>query len=249
MTTNTTKQRMVEGKPSIGTVLASGSPVAGEILSRAGFDFVIVDNQHGAWDPTSSVLAFRSIWLGSAIPMARVEKNDFAAIGLLLDRGALGIVVPMVNSAEEARAAAYAAHYPPRGARSWGPLLAGFYGSDYGQWIDAEVFLAVQIESEQAVSRADEILSVEGVDGCWIGSTDLARSMGVDPTTAQGAAALEDAIAQVLQACQAANKIPGIHCADYAGSRIDQGFLFVTQGTDIGFILAQARETLHKLGR
>jgi len=248
---NTTKQHMLEGKPSIGTVIVLGSAVAGELLARAGFDFVVVDNQHGGWDAMTSMHAFRGICLESTLPMARVAGNDFTAIGQLLDRGALGIIVPLVNSADEARAAAYAARYPSRGGRSWWPLLAGFYGPDYDRWIDAELFLSVQIESAQAVDQAEEILSVEGVDGCWIGPVDLARSMGVDPSTPAGATALEAAILRVLEACRATRKIPGIHCPDTddVRYRIEQGFLFVTVGSDASFVVAQARETLQRLGR
>ena len=115
---NTAKQTMLEGRPAIGALAGLGSPMAAEYLSRAGFDFVLVDVQHGSWDLTPAKQAFRAISLGTAIPMARAAQNDFYAIGSLLDRGALGIVVPMVNSADEARAAVWAARYPPLGSRS-----------------------------------------------------------------------------------------------------------------------------------
>src|SRR5207302_9342148 len=136
------------------------------------------------------------------------SQNDFYAIGRLLDRGALGIIVPMVNSVEEARAAARAVRYPPRGGRSWGPLLPGYDVPEYGNWINDEVFLAVQIESAQAVDCAEEIMAVDGVDGCWIGPADLARSMGVDQNTP----AHEAAIMRVLDACRKTGKIPGLSC-------------------------------------
>ena len=145
----------------------------------AGFDFVLVDNQHGDWDDATTLAAFRAISLGNATPVARVRQNDFYAIGRLLDRGALGIVVPMVNSADEARAAAFAMRYPPYGGRSYAGSLAVHYGPDYDTWADREVFLAVQIETAQAAEHAEEIMAVEGVDGCWIGPMDLARSLGV----------------------------------------------------------------------
>ena len=102
---------MLEGKPAIGAAAGLGAPLGAEILSHAGYDYVMVDNQHGAWDEIGTMLAIRSICLGSAVPMARVRKNDYCAIGRLLDIGMLGIVVPMVNSVAEAEAAAYAARY------------------------------------------------------------------------------------------------------------------------------------------
>ena len=249
MKINTAKRRMQEGKAAVGGLLSLESVFAGEILSRSGFDFVLVDNQHGPWDRTSSRLAFRSISLGPAIPMARVHKNDFYAIGGLLDGGALGIVVPMVNSVEEAEAAAFATRYPPRGGRSAGALLAGFHGPDYVDWIDDEVFLAVQIETKQALEHAEAILAVDGVDGCWIGPADLGKSLGIDPSTETGTRDLEAACMQVLEACKKTHKIPGIWGRDDASPWIERGFLFVTGGSDAGFILNGAHETLQKLGR
>ena len=249
MRINTAKRRMLEGKPAIGGAVGLGSPLSAEILSLAGFDFVLVDNQHGFWEDNSTMLAFRSTCLGPAVPMARVQQNDFYAIGRLLDRGALGIVVPMVNSVEEAKAAAFAARYPPRGGRSVGAFGVGFYGSDYLSRINDEVFLAIQIESVRAVNHAEEILAVDGVDGCWIGPADLANSMGVDLSTPEGAAAHEAAILRVLEACRKTNKIPGIWGDEDAQRWIKHGFLFVTAGGDGGFVYRGARETLRKLGR
>ncbi|HEY62946.1 MAG TPA: 2-dehydro-3-deoxyglucarate aldolase [Caldilineae bacterium] len=248
MRINTAKRRMLEGKPVIGAPISLGAPIVGELLSQAGFDFVLVDNQHGLWDDNGTMLAFRSICLGPAVPMARVRQNDFYAIGRLLDRGALGIVVPMVNSVEEAKAAAYAVRYPPRGGRSIGPTGAGFLGEDYVRRIDDEVFLAVQIESIQAVERAEEILAVEGVDGCWIGPADLSNSMGVDQSTSEGAAAVESAIMRVLEACRKVGKIPGIAAGRDAARWIERGFLFVTITSEIDLMMTEARRMLQELG-
>jgi len=247
---NTALQRMREGKPAIGAGMVLGSPVAGEFLTRLGFDFVMVDTQHGVWSDQDVIAAFRSISLGPAVPMARVLKNDFGAIGRLLDIGALGIIVPMVNSVEEAEAAARAVRYPPRGGRSSGPVGASFHGASYRDWINDQVFLAVQIESRRAVERAEEILAVNGVDGCWIGPSDLGLSMGVDLNLPQDQAAHREAILKVLDACRKTNKIPGIACTpENAGEWIDRGFLFVTAGGDLPYMLLGARDTLNRLGR
>ena len=247
MRINMAKRRMCEGQLALGASVGLGAPLAAEVFSQAGFDYVMVDNQHGVWDDNSAMYAFRSICLGSAVPMTRVQKNDYYAIGRLLDRGALGIIVPMVNSAEEAEAAAYAMRYPPRGGRSWGPTGARFHDPDYGGWIDDEVFLAVQIETKRAAGCAEEILAVDGVDGCWIGPNDLARSMGVDLDTPEGAKAHEKAILGILEACRKTGKIPGIAAGDDARRWIDKGFLFVTACIDTGLLTSGARETLRKL--
>jgi len=242
---------MLEGKAAIGAGAVLGSYLAVELLSRAGFDWVLVDCQHGNWQEESALLAFRAISLGSAVPMARVRTNDFAAIGRLLDQGALGIVVPLVNSAEEARAAAHAVHYPPRGGRSMGAFMAGYHGGDYAQWADDEIFLAVQIESAQAVDCVEEIMAVDGVDGCWIGPKDLARSMGVDINTPEGRQAHETAILRVLAACRKTNKIPGIDGDGEVQARrwLGHGFQFVTTTGDAGLLINGGQAILQNVRR
>ena len=112
--------------------------------------------------------------------MARVRKNDFGLIGRLLDNGSMGVVVPMVNNAEEAEQAVYATRYPPKGGRSSGAFAVGIHGDDYDATANDEIFLAVQIETDEGAANAKEILSVDGIDGCWIGPGDLSRYMGLD---------------------------------------------------------------------
>ena len=251
MKVNEAKRRMLEGKPAIGAEVGLGSLLAAEMLSPLGFDFVLVDNQHGSWDEVGSLYAFRSIGLGAAIPMARVRQNNFAAIGQLLDRGALGIVVPMVNSVEEAEAAAHATRFPPRGGRSGGAFGAGFHGDDYMSWIDDQVFLAVQIETKQAVERAEAIMAVDGIDGCWVGPGDLRFSMGVDLGVPEGYKAHEEAIISVIEACHKTNKVPGISTPNAVEAQrwIDHGCLFITAGADSEWVVDGAQKTLEQLGR
>src|SRR5260221_8961578 len=153
MRTNTAKQRLLKGETVVGTTLGLGSLLAAEVVAHAGFDFIIVDTQHGAWDDVVTLHAFRAITMGGTVPMIRVLCNDYGRIGRALDHGALGIIVPMVNSVEDAQAAAQAVRYPPRGNRSIGARWAEFHGENYASWADDEVFLAVQIESIQAVER------------------------------------------------------------------------------------------------
>jgi 4-hydroxy-2-oxoheptanedioate aldolase len=249
MRINTAKRRMLDGKPAIGASLTLGSPQIGEIISQMNFDHILVDCQHGLWDEQGAATAFRNIALGSAVPMARVHRNDFGAIGRLLDLGAMGIVVPMVETVEQAQAAAEAARYPPRGRRSAGALGARFHGPDYLDWFDDELFLAVQIEAAAALERVEEIMAVDGIDGCWIGPADLRITMGVDIDTQEGAAAHEAAILKVLEACRSTGKIPGIATGEDVQRRIDQGFLYVMAGGDYPFILRGAEEFLAICGR
>ena len=246
--TNTAKSRMLEGRPALGVGIALGAPLAGEIYSRQGWDFVLVDGQHGNWTLDTMTVAFRSIALGRAVPMARVPINDFFAIGAVLDRGAMGIVVPMVNTPEQARAAARAARFPPRGSRSQGGFGTALYtADDYESWIDRELFLAVQIESAEAVESAREILAVDGVDGCWIGPGDLALSMGVDLATRSGRRSHEEAILRVRDACVSTGKVPGIAGGATGEHWLEKGFLFVTCAADVTAVRDDGINTLNPL--
>ena len=251
MTVNEAKRRMLDGKPAIGGEVGLGSALSAELMSPLGFDFVLVDNQHGFWTPESAMLAFRSISLGPAVPMARVRKNDFGLIGRLLDMGCMGIVVPMVNNAEEAEAAVYATRYPPRGGRSIGNFGTGFLGDDYDDWANDEIFLAVQIETDQGAKNAEEIMAVDGIDGCWVGPGDLSRYMRLDLNTEEGREVHTETIRSVIAACRKTGKIPGISTpsAEMAQRWIDEGCLFVTAGADFVWVVDKARETLKALGR
>ncbi len=251
MTINRAKQRMLEGKAAIGAEISLGSPLATEILSQMEFDFFMVDAQHGPWSDDAVMQAFRCISLGKGTPMARVEQNDFGAIGRLLDRGALGIIVPMVNSVAEAEAAAFAVRYPPEGGRSGGPFGVRFHGPDYMSWSNDEVFLAVMLETKQAVERAEEIMAVEGVDGCYVGPNDLRISMGVDLNTAEGKEAHRAAILNVVEACRKTGKISGISTGSVADTQfwIERGCRFITAGEDAEWMIDGATKTLQRLGR
>jgi 4-hydroxy-2-oxoheptanedioate aldolase len=248
MRTNGTKKRLMDREPAIGIAVGLGAPLAGEALSLTGYDFVMVDNQHGAWDDNSTMMAFRSICLGPATPFVRVQQNDYYTIGRMLDRGAMGIVVPMVNSADEAREAARAVRYPPAGGRSIGPFGTAFLGADYTAQVNHEVYLAVQIETITAVEHATDILGVEGVDGCWVGPGDLGLTMGVDLATQAGREAHEEAILSVLEACHQTGKVPGIAATpDTAQHWLDKGFLFVTVGGELTLLRPRAEEVLAAL--
>jgi 4-hydroxy-2-oxoheptanedioate aldolase len=247
---NTAKSRMLAGEPAFGYSIGLGSPVATEALANCGIDFILLDTQHGTWGQDSTNLALMAMRTSSAIPMARVARNDYTLIGRLLDEGAMGIVVPMVNSAADAQAAADACRLPPVGRRSWGWGGAIRYGTDYPDWINDQIFLAVQLESISAVDNAEEIMSVEGVDGCWAGPADMALSMGLDPRNAAEDERHARALERVVEACRNTGKIPGLACSSPkdARARADQGFQYLTAGSDLGLMLAGATAGLNTLG-
>jgi 4-hydroxy-2-oxoheptanedioate aldolase len=249
MMRNPIREKLEQGLPAYGFGVGSGSPVIAESLSHTGIDWVMLDTQHGSWGQTATMLALMAIATGRAAPVARVVRNDYSMIGRLLDEGALGIIVPNVDNGIQAKAAADACRFPPAGTRSWGWGRARNFGADYGARINDEVFLAVQIESAEAVGRAEEILSVPGVDGCYLGPFDLLLSMGLDPTKDASKAELSGAVETVLTACRDTGKIAGIACgsAGEARMRVAQGFRFLSTGYDMNMLLPKAAEILAQL--
>ncbi len=250
MRTNTAKAKMVAGQPAFGYSLGLGSALAAEALANCGIDFIQLDTQHGSFGPDSTIAATMAMAKSSAIPMARVARNDYTLIGRLLDEGMMGIIVPMVHTVEEARAAAEACRWPPIGKRSWGWGSAGRYGDDYADRINDELFLAVQLESIQAVENAEAIMSVPGVDGCWVGPADLAFSLGIHPRDAAKDDRHARALERVVQVCKDTGKIPGLSCSGPAEARdrTAQGFRYLTAGGDLGLMLTAARAGLVTMG-
>jgi 4-hydroxy-2-oxoheptanedioate aldolase len=249
MRLNTAKQTMLAGKPAFGFSVGIGSPLSAEALADSGVDFVMLDRQHGSWGDDATIAALVALRAGASIPMGRVLQNDFGLIGRLLDEGMMGIIIPMVNNAEDAKRAADACHFPPIGQRSWGWGRARTYGSDYSDWIDEQVFVAVQIETAQAVENAEAILGTPGVDGCWVGPSDLSLSLGFHPSKMDEREEHARALEKVLKACENTGKIPGIAGRSVADGvkRAEMGFQFITAGSDLGFILSGADAALKTL--
>lgn len=251
MRINTAKQTMQRGEPAFGYQVSLGSPQVAESLAHCGIDFLMLDTQHGSWGPESTILALAAVSGGSAVPMARVAYNNFTMIGRLLDEGILGIIVPMVDTAEQALAAASACRFPPVGTRSWGWGRARAYGDDYPDWINDQLFVSVQIESALAVKNAEAIMAVPGIDGCWVGPADLALSMGFPFKEAPKREEHARAVERVVQACRNTGKIPGFAAIspEAALARVEQGFLFLTAGIDVEILLGGARAGVSTLKR
>ena len=190
-----------EKTPFFGITLMCGSTRVTEILARSGFDFLMVDQQHGEFSKASATDSIRAIAATESVPIGRVADNTPGAINDLLDAGALGVVVPMVNTRKDAEDAVRAAYYPPRGRRSKGGSAPIFYGEDYAKRANSEILLVVMIETREAVENALEILSVPGVGMCLVGTSDLAYDMGC----ARDGPEIKDALARVLDAGKKSN--------------------------------------------
>ena len=243
MRPNTAKRLLKEGKPAIGTWMNLASVGAAEVLAHAGWDWIVVDTEHGAVGIESLHNMFVAIGTTSTIPMCRVPWNDPAQIKRVLDAGSYGVVIPMVNSPEEAKAAVAACKYPPEGIRSAGGGRWRFWaGADYPQYANEEILVVVQIEHIDAVRRVREILSVPGVDACFIGPNDLAWSMNLQFAAGEARKAHEEAIQEVLRGAKDVGVPAGIHARspEEVVERIQQGFQYIACLADHHFMFNAA---------
>jgi 4-hydroxy-2-oxoheptanedioate aldolase len=218
---------------ALGAWMFLREPLLAETASKAGYDYVGVDLQHGlcGYEHLDAFLA--SIGLGGAAPVVRVPWNEPWMIGRALDAGALGVIVPMVNSPEEAAKAVAACRYAPAGERSIGPIGAMTRHSGYFRTANADVMCIVMIETAQAVERIDEILSVSGIDAVYVGPADLSLTLGLPPAADQQDPRFHEALAAVVAACERHGVIPGIHASStLAAARREAGFRMITVAFD-----------------
>lgn len=243
MRPNTAKRLLKEGKPAIGTWMNFPSVAAAEAMAHAGWDWLVVDTEHGAIDLESLQNMFIAIGTTDTIPMCRVPWNDPMLIKRVLDAGSYGVVIPMVNSPEEAEAAVKACKFPPQGIRSAGGGRWRYWaGPDYMEHANDEILVVVQIEHIDAVKRVREILSVPGVDACFIGPNDLAWSMGLGLAPASERQAHAEAIQEVLRGAKDVGVPAGIHARsqEEVVERIEQGFQFIACINDGAFMMNAA---------
>jgi 4-hydroxy-2-oxoheptanedioate aldolase len=249
MKKNLVKEKLAAGQPSVGAWLSLGSPWIAEIMAHMGFDWLVVDTEHGLSGFETTLHCFQAICTSDTMPMARVAWNDPALIKRLLDGGAMGLVIPMVNSPEDAERAVTAMKYPPEGNRSIAGGRAMIYGADYMEWANREVMTIVQIEHHEAVKRAEDILTVAGVDVGFVGPMDLAASLGIPPGKHAGNPKNEEAIQAVVESGKKLGKPLGIYAfsAEDVNRRVEQGFQFVVLSNDKAMLQTQVKQELSRL--
>ncbi|HLW27044.1 MAG TPA: aldolase/citrate lyase family protein [Kiloniellales bacterium] len=207
------KLRMKAGQGALGVWLELGSPTVAELLAEVGYDFAILDMEHGPHSVGECVSMMQAMRGTPCVPVVRVPWNDHAVIKRVLDAGARGIMVPSVNDAAEAEAVVAACRYPPRGRRgiAAGVARATRYGlqlDDYLRRFEEEELLVIcQIETVQAVNNIESIAAVEGVDVLFIGPNDLAADAGY--FNRMDAPEVEDLVARVEEACERAGRLLG----------------------------------------
>ena len=223
------RSRLAAREPLYGAWSVIPSPLSVRVLAAAGLDYVVMDLQHGGATETDLPALTTAIRLAGATPIGRVRHAHTADIGRALDLGCEGVIVPNIDSAEQARQAASAVRYPPAGHRSAGGVMAA-----------ANPFCLVMAESAAALAELDATLAVDGVDGIYVGPRDLSFSLGcrLDPDDP----VLHDALKRIWAACAAAGKPVGVHAMDGATARRyrEAGCTLITTVADAGAIARDA---------
>ena len=249
------KEKFKTDQPSIGSWMSMGHVSIAEILAEAGYDWVVVETEHTAIDVSEVLRLLIAIEGRGALPLVRLAWNDPIQAKAVMDSGAAGVIVPMVNTREEAELAVKSVKYPPEGFRGVGLARAQGYGVSFDEYMvcaNKDGLLMLQIEHIDAVNNIEDILSVPGIDGTYIGPYDLSCSMGLPGQLDHPE--VEAAKMRVLEATKRRGLAPGIHLVhpntarDELVEHVKQGYLFIALGTDILFLGDSARD-LHDLAR
>ena len=235
------------GKPAVGTWIEMNNPDVSEQLSTLGFDWLVFDVEHGLFTMPDVQRMMQAMSTNTnCIPIVRVPINDPVYFKWALDMGAFGVVVPWVNTKEEASRAVRASKYPPEGIRGCGPRRASKYYSevkDYVRSANDDVLVVVMIESQQALDNLDDILSVKGVDAAYIGPDDLSLNLGIFQQ--KDHPQFKSALTKVLDVCKRHGVAPGMHCNDTnINEAISQGFRFCALNDDDAFLVMGAKTCL-----
>ncbi len=254
MKQNHVRAQLKRGEPSVGTWLTLPDSFSAQLMARVGFDWLTVELEHTPTSFETAASCFAIIAATGPTPLARVPVNSVENIKRVLDTGAHGIVVPMINSRAEAEAAVAAARYAPLGQRSiGGQFHAVNFDTDpatYYAKANDEILVVLMAEHVKAIAAADEILSVPGIDVIFIGPNDLHHSMGRPPVFDSDHPEFVDAVQHILKTARQHGVAPGIHVAnaEAARRRMDEGFQFIAVASEAGMMLTKAAEIARALG-
>jgi 4-hydroxy-2-oxoheptanedioate aldolase len=233
---NAVKRKWRDGQATTGAWLSIPSSYSAEMMAHMGLDWLCVDMQHGMIDYTDAVQMFMAISTTDTIPFVRVPWNEPSIIMKVLDAGAYGVVVPLINTRADAEMAVAACRYPPDGIRSNGANRAILYagGGDYVARANQEIACIPMIETKQGIENLDEILSVPGVDAIYIGPSDLSFALGLPPRMDSDVPLHVETVARILEACRRHGVVAGIHTGGppFSAEKVKEGFQMVTIGSD-----------------
>jgi 2-keto-3-deoxy-L-rhamnonate aldolase RhmA len=253
MKTNPVKAALKAGKPQVGTWLSFGHVHACRLMARIGFPWLTLDIEHSPIDWSQAAHAFGAIADAGCVPLARVPKGSHDYIKRVLDGGAMGIVVPMVDTVQEAKVAIAAAKYPPVGNRSLGGGLHSLnFDATAGEYFakaNDEILVVLQTESPEGVKNAEEIYSLPGVDAIFVGPVDLKARLGGPNGEPPDPDALEDMLQRVLAAGKKVGTPVGLHLqtTDQVKHRIEEGWQFIAIGSELKMMVSEAQRIVGDL--
>lgn len=249
---NPVKNKLKKREITFGSWITIGNPIVAEIMASSGFEWLTIDMEHSAITLDIAQNLIRTIELSGCIPLVRVRENDPMIIKQVMDAGAYGVIVPMVNTREEAERAVKSVKYPPNGFRGVGLARAQKYGfgfDGYKKWLEKESIVIVQIEHIDAVKNLKEVLSVDGVDGFIVGPYDISGSLGIpgefdDPK-------FKKIIKEVMDVVKNSKKPGGFHVIPPDDKEvqkfIDMGYKFIAISLDTLFLGTLCKNVLKKL--
>jgi 4-hydroxy-2-oxoheptanedioate aldolase len=234
------------GEPAFGLWAGIPSSLTAELAAAAGYDYVCVDLQHGLSDEATMVSMFQATQAAGGAPLARLAWNEPWLIMRALDLGAAGVILPLIDNAAEARRAVESCRYPPVGRRSYGPIRAELVmGSAAPDELGGEALCIAMIETREGIENLEEIAATPGLDGLYIGPSDLSIALGLPPgrvmdEVGEDRKPLADAIERIRDACEANGLIAGLHCGSGAAAEhyAKQGFRLITVGVDTSLFKA-----------
>ncbi len=253
MKTNPVKEKLRRGEPSFGTWLSLGNLHASRVLARSGFEWLTLDIEHSAFDWGQAATIFAAVADAGCVPLARVPEGDHYCIKRVLDAGAWGIVVPMVDTVEQAKVAIAAAKYPPEGNRSVGGGMHAMNFSaaagDYYLRANDEILVVLQTESPTGVENAEAIYSLPGCDAIFIGPNDLRFNMRAPDGTMPTPEEHEAMIQRVIEIGRRVGTPTGIHAMEpeNALERAEQGMQFLAVGSDLRMMNTEVQRTIKTL--
>lgn len=250
MRKNKIKELWAAGKTGTMGWLSISHTMTAEVMARQGFDCLCVDIQHGSPEMNNVLPMLQAISQTDCVPIVRVPWNEPWMIMKALDLGAYGVIVPLVNNAEEAAAAVAACRYPPVGVRSSGPFRAVHYGgADYVKNANDEIVVMAMIETKEGIANLDEICATPGLDAVYIGPSDLSFALGLDPRPDNPEPAHLETCDKICAAAHKAGIKAVMHCAsgEFAAGALKRGFDMVMLTSDLASMAAGAKRQLDAL--
>lgn len=229
-----------------GAWLSLPDNITAEVVAHVGFDYTCIDMQHGLLDYQSTVNKLQILGLAPTVPIVRVPANEASIICKALDAGAMAIIVPLVNDAEEAQAAVDASRYPPKGNRSMGPKRPmTLSGLEILQQANQAISVIPMIETVDGLKNIDEIVKIDGIDAVYVGPFDLHLGLGLQPGFDSDEPLFNDALKRILESCHNAGVAAAVHAtAQLAAKRREQGFDMITIASDIGLLRQGLQDSL-----